>query len=124
MKINEIIAEGHDGKKPKHLTQDTGQWKFRDSGGYDRAYNLNRVMMATAMADGSDKPLDMDQASFVEKFNVAHPYTEEEHNMMKQAFKTVDSEVQHIEPDHKSREHPDTHKQSPIQARKKNQYGV
>lgn len=125
MKINEIIVEGHDGKKPKHFTSDQGQWKFRDVGGYDRTYNLNRIMMATAMADGkNDKPLDMDQSSWTEKYNVAHPYTETEHNMMKQAFNTVDSEYQHVEKDHKSREQPDTHRQSPVPTRKKNKYGV
>jgi hypothetical protein len=124
MKINEVIVEGHDGKKPTHHTQDTGMVKFRDKGGYDRTYHLNRIMMATAMADGSDKPLEMDQASFVEKFNLAHPYTEAEHKMLKQAFATVDSEVDHVEPDHKSKEHPDVHFISPVPARKKNKYGV
>jgi hypothetical protein len=115
MKINEVIIEGRDGKKPAHSPQDTGEWRFRDKGGYDRTYNLNRIMMAAAMADGkSTKPVDMDQASWVEKYNTARPYTEVEHNMMKSAFKTVDSEFQHTESDHKSREPHDTHKVSPV----------
>jgi hypothetical protein len=125
MKINEVIVEGRDGKKPDHFTSDTGQWKFRDQGGYDRTYHLNRIMMATAMADGKDeKPLDMDQSSWVEKYNVAHPYSEVEHKMLKQAFATVDSEVDHVEPDHKSKELPDTHLISPVAVPKKNKYGV
>jgi len=126
MKINEIIIEGHNGTKPKRQTQaDTGEWRFRDVGGYDRTYNLNRIMMATAKADGkSDKPIDMDQSSWVEKYNIARPYTEEEHNMMKAAFKTVDSEYKETEKDHKSREPDDTHKVSPTAQRKKNKYGV
>lgn len=124
MKINEIIAEGRDGKRPDHTDADTGEWKFRDLGGYDRAYNLNRVMMAAAMADGTGKPIDMDQSSWVDKFNLARPYTETEHEMMKQAFKTVDSDFEHSEPDHKSKELNDTYKKSPIAKRKKNQYGV
>ena len=116
MKINEIIVEGHDGKKPKDTTHaDTGEWQFRDQGGYDRAYNLNRVMMASAMADGvSEDAVDMPQSSWVEKFNVARPYTEQEHKMMKSAFKTVSSEKYETEKDHKSREPDDTHKTSPI----------
>lgn len=115
MKINEIINEGHDGKKPKRQTQaDKGEWKFRDVGGYDRVYNLNRIMMAAAMADGkSDTAVNMDQSSWVEKYNVARPYSEEEHGMMKQAFKTVDSEYKHTEKDHKSKEPDDTNKVSP-----------
>jgi len=114
MKITEIIVEGHDGVKPGFATQDKGEWRFRDQGGYDRTYNLNRVMMATAMADGkSTSPVEMDQSSWVEKYNIARPYTEEEHNMMQQALKTVDSEYQHTERDHKSREQDDVHRVSP-----------
>jgi hypothetical protein len=116
MKINEIIVEGYDGVRPKDTTHaDTGEWKFRDQGGYDRTYNLNRVMMATAMADGvSEDAVDMPQSSWVEKYNVARPYTEVEHKMMKSAFKTVDSEYKESEQDHKSREPEDTQKTSPI----------
>lgn len=125
MKIKDIISEGNVGARPRNATHaDTGEWKFRDNGGYDRVYNLNRVMMAAAMADGSNKPLDVDQASWADKYNMARPYTEEEHNMMKQAFKTIDSEFEHSESDHKSKELPDTHKSSPVAARKKNKYGV
>jgi hypothetical protein len=114
MKISEVIVEGREGKKPESTHGDTGEWRFRDKGGYDRTYNLNRVMMATAMADGkSNKPLYMDQASWVDRYNTARPYTEEEHNMMKQAFATVDSEYEQTEADHKSREPKDTHKTSP-----------
>lgn len=114
MKINEIITEGRDGVKPKNTHGDTGEWKFRDIGGYDRAYHLHRIMMATAMADGkSTKPVDMDQSSWIEKYNVAHPYSEAEHTMMKQAFATIDSEYEQSEKDHKSRESDDTHKVSP-----------
>lgn len=119
MKINEIITEGYDGKKPDGTTRaDTGEWQFRDQGGYDRGYNLNRIMMAAGMADGvSEDAVDMPQSSWVEKYNVARPYTEAEHKMMKSAFKTVDSEYYETEKDHKSREPEDTHKVSPMRDR-------
>jgi len=118
MKIREIVHEGKEGKKPKHDRADTGEWQFRDQGGYDRAYNLNRIMMASAIADGvSETAVDMPQSSWVEKFNVARPYTEQEHKMMKSAFKTVSSEHYHTEKDHKSREPNDTHKVSPMRDR-------
>ena len=114
MKINEIIVEGYDGKKPEGTTRaDTGEWQFRDAGGIDRIYNLNRVMMASAMADGeSEDAVNMPQSSWVEKYNVARPYTEQEHKMMKSAFRTVSSDSHHTEKDHKSREPEDTHKTS------------
>ena len=115
MKIKDIIIEGYDGKKPDGTTRaDTGEWQFRDQGGYDRGYNLNRIMMATAMADGiSEDAVDMPQSSWVEKYNVARPYTEAEHKMMKSAFKTVSSEKYHTEKDHRSREPDDVNKVSP-----------
>lgn len=129
MKINDIIVEGRDGKiedlDNDHQSTSTGMIRMRDKGGYDRTYHLNRIMMATAMADGKSKnAVDMPQSSYIEKYNTAHPYTEEEHNMMHQAFNTVDTEHEEIVKHHKSSEHKDTHKVSPVPAKKKNKYGV
>ena len=71
-------------------------------------------MMAAGMADGvSEDAVDMPQSSWVEKFNVARPYTEAEHKMMKSAFKTVSSENYETEKDHRSREQDDVNKKSP-----------
>jgi hypothetical protein len=114
MKIDDIIVEGHIGKKPVSTYADTGEWQFRDKGGLDRVYNLNRVMMAVAMADGkSTKPVDMDQESWTEKRNIARPYTEIEHIMMQAALNTVDSDYKHTEKDHRSSEQPTTYTVSP-----------
>ena len=114
MKIKEIIQEARVGEHPDHATHaNTGEWQFRDVGGWYPTYNLNRVMMAAGMADGSNKKLEIDPASWVSVFNIARPYSEIEHKMMKQAFKAIGSETHHTESDHKSREHPDTHKVSP-----------
>ena len=114
MKIDDIIVEGHIGKKPVSTYADTGEWQFRDAGGIDRVYNLNRVMMAVAMADGkSNKPVDMDQESWTEKRNIARPYTEIEHIMMQSALNTVDSDYKHTEKDHRSSEQPTTYTVSP-----------
>lgn len=127
MKINEIIvSEGREGTQPLvPATAAKGEVRFRDVGGYDRTYHLHRIMMATAMADGkSTKAVDMDQASWVEKYNLARPYSEEEHNMMKAAFATVDSEYEDTETDHRSMEVPGTNVTSVVTPRKKNKYGV
>jgi hypothetical protein len=115
MKIKDIVVEHRRGKKPDHAKNaDTGEWQFRDQG-VDRVYNLNRIMMASAMHDGQgNHAVEMDEASWVEKNNVARPYTEAEHNMMKGAFKTVKSEYKHSSSDHKSREQDDVHKVSPV----------
>lgn len=114
MKIKDIIAEAKRGTKPDHArNSDTGEWVFRDNG-TDRVYNLNRIMMASAMHDGSsDHAVEMDESSWVEKNNMARPYTEVEHNMMKGAFKTVKSDYHHTSKDHHSREDDDVNKKSP-----------
>ena len=114
MKINEIINENTRPNPAKEVTtSSTGEWLFRDEG-VDRVYNLNRVMMAAAMHDGkSEKSVEMDKASWVEKYNVARPYTEHEHKMMKGALKTVGADSHHSISDHRSREQDDTNKVSP-----------
>jgi hypothetical protein len=115
MRAREFIAEG-EGVMPKEAEQASqGMHKVRDKGGYDRTYHMNRLMMAMASADGkSKKPVKMDNASFVEKFNTAHPYTEEEHNMLHQAMATIPTEHQEVVPYSKSQEMHDTHKTSPV----------
>jgi len=94
MRACEFIAENAPGKISKrHQKASRGLYKFRDFGGYDRVYELNRVMMAVACADGTDAPLEVDSASWVGKYNTASPYTKEENKMLKQAFKAVGSDM-------------------------------
>lgn len=62
---------------------------FSDGERANSDYTLNRVMMAAAMADGSDQVLDMDEKSWIGKRRGAYPYTEQEHNMLIQAFKAA-----------------------------------
>lgn len=117
MRAHEFLCEKQEGKISKRQQQPTrGLHRFRDPGGYDRAYELNRVMMAAACADGTDGPLDMDAASWVGKYNTAHPYTDEEAKMMKQAFKAVGSETHDMNHgDNRSQELESTNKTSPVQ---------
>ena len=115
MKINEIIIEGKIGGIPKRASQAAkGEWLWRDDG-IDRIYNLNRVMMAAAKSDGKKvEAQDCDEQSWYGKMNVARPYTEEEHIMMQSAFNTIDSEVRHSIPDHRSMELDSVNKVSPV----------
>jgi len=118
MRAREFLAEKQQGKIRRGYHDATvGLHKFRDPGGYDRTYELNRVMMAAACADGTDAPVDMDQASWVGKYNTAQPYTKEEHKMLKQAFKAVGSDVKDLNNgDLESKEHPAVNYTSPIKA--------
>jgi len=116
MKIRELMEARGNGEMPKDLEHKSqGAILMRDQGGYDRTYHLNRIMMATAMADGSSKrPVDMDSASFIEKFNVAFPYTDMEHLMMMQAMATIPTDGKELAKRSKSVEPSDTNIQSPI----------
>ena len=121
MRASEFIAEGVRGEIPGgHDNSMPGAHIVRDIGGYDRTNHMNRMMMAMAMHDGKDKkpiPKDkMDPASWVEKYNTAHPYTKEEDNMIHGAMKTIGSDHHHVITDRRSMEHPEIHKASPVKA--------
>jgi hypothetical protein len=113
--IEFIIEAGRKGNPHKHhVNAQPGAYKFMDNG-TDRIYHLNQIMKAAAMADGSGKTINMDDESFVGKANMAYPYSELEHNMMKQAFKTVRvNKAEEMIRDHSSQEADDTHKISPM----------
>jgi len=116
MKIRELMEANTGGAMPKDLEDKSqGSILMRDQGGYDRTYHLNRIMMATAIADGSNKkPVDMDSSSFTEKYNVAFPYTDLEHLMMMQAMATIPTDGKELAKRSKSVEPSDTNIQSPI----------
>ena len=118
MRANEFIVEGGPARSKPHTThQDAEQGSViaRDVGGYDRVYHQNRLGMAMAMADGkSTKKVKMDPAGPTEKFNSYHPYTDEEHNMLQSALKTIPSEKHTNTKRSKSKEPDDTHKVSPV----------
>jgi hypothetical protein len=115
MRAHEFITESG-GKLPKDLDQASqGSIRMRDVGGYDRTYHLNRIWMAAAMADGrSTNPVEMDSSSFVEKFNVAFPYTDIEHMMLLQAMATIPTDGKELAKRGKSKEPEDTYTVSPV----------
>jgi hypothetical protein len=117
MKIKDIIIEAA-GKLPDDAySASTGATRFRDEDGIDRGNNFYRTMNAAACHDGKTTdavPADkMDSASWVEKYNTAHPYTEAEHNMVKGALKTLGAVSDDPVPFSKSTETKDVHKVSP-----------
>lgn len=120
MKINEIIIESKKGKLDvHHSAAHHSSWKFRDVGGYDRVYHLNRVMMAAAAADGiSTRAIpDFEQESWIEKYNTAFPYTEADNNMIASALNTVDSEFDNVSKFEQSHEPPYIYNKSPVLAK-------
>ena len=94
MRASEFLTEqrtiGEPTKRQSFATR--GLHKFRDPGGYDRTYELNRIMMAVASADGIN-PLEIDAETWSGRYNTAHPYTDIESKMLKQAYKTVGDRI-------------------------------
>ena len=89
MRAREFLTE-YDGQISKrHRFATVGLNTFGDAERMDGGYTAYRVMMATAMADGTNKPIEIDAKSWHGKRKTAHPYTQQEQNMLKQAFKAV-----------------------------------
>ena len=91
MRATEFITEDTVGKISKRNQNATvGLNKFRDQKFADRVYELNRIMMAVASTDGTFVP-DLDGESWAGRNNIAAPYTPEEQEMLKMAYKAIGS---------------------------------
>jgi hypothetical protein len=91
MRACEFIAEGIDdnaniSKRKRFATR--GLNLFADGEKWNTDYTLNRIMMAVACTDGVTPP-DIDMKSWIGKHKSAHPYTQEEQNMLKLAYKAA-----------------------------------
>lgn len=117
MRAIEFITEGqHRGKMTKRQSQSTvGVNLFRDPDASDRTYELNRMMMAVACANGDGSPINIDSESWIGKDNSAQPYTKLEQDMLKQAAKAIGTKIK--DPNHgdlRSMELDSTNKTSPV----------
>jgi len=83
MRASEFISESKVGK-----ISNRQQYATR---GLNILYDLNRLMMAVASSDGVN-PIVMDAESWVGKHNTTHPYTKEEQDMLKLAYKAANLE--------------------------------
>jgi hypothetical protein len=118
MRAHEFIFERRTYAKPSKRQQQStrGMHKFRDPKAYDRFYELNRIMMATACSDGVS-PLELDAESWSGRYNTAHPYSDIEQKMLIQAYQAIGSKYVDLNHgDNKSQELDSTNKSSPIQA--------
>lgn len=126
MKIKDIIAESKDsGPISQRFHRATvGLDKFRDNDLADRFYELHRVMMAAACANGKD-PINVDPESWAGRYNIAIPYTPVEQDMLEQAFAAVGSEWHDMNKgDYSSQEVKSTNSTSPVAKPNRNKYGV
>ena len=116
MRAHEFLIEKHTGKISKRHQQSTRGLNIfsKKIDSYDRLYDLNRLMMAVASSDGVN-PIEMDSESWVGKHNTAHPYTKEEQDMLKLAYKAAGLEYRDLNNgDMDSEELGSTHTTSPV----------
>ena len=115
MRANEFMAESSQKKISKRQSQSSaGINTYGDSEHIDGDYSSYRLGMAVAGANGKD-PIEMSAKSWVGKHKTTHPYTQQEQDMLKQAYKAVGAEYKDLNHgDLKSKELDDTQKSSPI----------
>lgn len=125
MKVFEIITEMRQPNPSKRQAQSTrGLNTYKDGEKADSTYTSYRLGMAVAGANGKD-PIDMDGKSWAGKNKTTHPYTNEEQEMLKQAYKVVGAKYKDLNHgDLESLELDSTNKTSPVAKRKTNKYGV
>lgn len=121
MRATEFIIEDantHTGIKPRKNHEQAMPAAHRVAGSKDKTYDLNRIMMMVACADGEMQPVVADQ-SWAGTSNTAHPYTKIESNMLKHAYAAAGVAWDDIlKPNEKeeSLESTDTNKASPVKA--------
>lgn len=116
MRAKEFIKEQKIGKLSKRQQQSTKGLHVFANSTFDRTYDLNRVMMAAAMTDGTFVP-DMDGESWAGKFNTGHAYTDIESDMLEKAFKAAGIKYKDLNNgDNESKELDSTYVKSPIKA--------
>ncbi len=87
MRAREFVNENAKISKRNQLAT-KGLHLFKDAEKWNTDYTLNRIMMAVATTDGTFVP-KMDSSSWVGKYKTSHPYTKEEDNMLKMAYKAA-----------------------------------
>jgi len=124
MKIKDIIVETKGELNNRQRFAMRGLNKFTDGARWNSDYTLYRMGLALASTDGKTMPA-VDEESWLGKWKLTAPYSKEEQEMLKLAYKAVNAN--HVDMNHgdlRSQEGPTINKSSPIPKPKKNKYGV
>lgn len=125
MRLRELITEKVEGKLTKRQQMSTrGLHTYSDAERTNSDYVQYRLMMALACADGTN-PIDIDRKSWIGKRKSAHPYSELEVEMLKQAYKAAGAKYTDLNHgDMESKELDTVNRNSPVAKPKRNRYGV
>ncbi len=88
MRAREFVVERKGQITKRQQFGTVGLHLFGDGRRQNSTYTLNRLMMAAAMTDGTVEP-DLDEESWIGKARSAHPYTQEEADILKMAYRAV-----------------------------------
>jgi hypothetical protein len=124
MKIKDIIQESVGELKDRQRRATRGLNRFTDGKKWNSDYTLYRLGLALAATDGKTMP-EVDEESWLGKWKLTAPYSQEEQEMLKLAYKAV--HANHEDMNHgdlRSQEGPTIQKTSPVAKPKKNKYGV
>ena len=125
MRAKDFITEKKQSKMTKRQNQSTrGVNTYSDAERWNSDYVAYRLGMAVAGTDGQIEPA-IDSKSWIGKSKSTHPYTQEEQEMLKKAYKAVGASYKdENHGDMRSLELDTTNKTSPVAKPKKNKYGV
>lgn len=124
MKIFEVISESTAHISKRHQQSTKGLHTYSDKSKTNNDYTAYRLGMAVACSNGKD-PVEIDAESWLGKQKTAHPYTKEESEMLKKAYKAAGADWKDLNHgDLDSLELESTNKVSPVAKPKKNKYGV
>jgi hypothetical protein len=116
MRAREFVTERKGEITKRQQWGTVGLHTFKDASRWSSTYKLNRLMMAAAATDGTFVP-EIDEESWVGNQKTAHPFTQEEADILKMAYKAVGASYQDLNRgDLESQEPPGGNDKSPIQA--------
>lgn len=115
VRAREFVAEQRGRITKRQQSGTVGLHLFGDGRRTNSTYTLNRLMMAAAATDGTFDP-ELDEESWIGKARSAHPYTQQEVEMLKRAYRAVGATYQDLNNgDLDSEEPPGGNTRSPIQ---------
>lgn len=115
MRAKDFIVEKTQGKiTPRQQKATVGLNKITDGDRWNSDYKAYRLGLAVAVCDGKNMP-DVDFESWVGRWKTTHPYTQQEQDMLKLAYKATNVTYQDVNNgDLRSQELDSTNTVSPV----------